>query len=157
MEIRTFVRVKNFGREDVVCQAKRRDPNSLEDLPTECVFYFFDRYIEKIKGIEYPVGPEVNVSRKYYKAGEYSPNIDTFRVNEMRCYGYKEETIFDATGKSYQRTRFSKYTPQEYPKGVVIVDGTILNPKDGIVYTVKRIVKDYEWPDQETIEAYKSF
>lgn len=153
VQVRTFLRF--YGRETVQ-QVENRDISSLS-LPEECEFYFFDSYVGIINGTEYIFGPEVNVSPTYYKGNEYYPNPEHFRVYFMRAHEWPESKIFDDFGpSSLAYPGFGFYNEKEYPNGVLIVNQIITNPKDGIILSVKKTIKEFIQPSEETIKAYRS-
>ena len=151
---KTFIKFVSPMQRDMAVET--RELSESIELPEECEFYFYDSYVGTVDGVEYPFGPEMNVSRHYFKVSEHYVNPDYFRVYSMRCYGWSEEKIWDPTGKSYKRSMFTDYTVDKYPQGVVIVNQLITNPgKDGIILFSKKTINEYIYPSTEEMEAYK--
>lgn len=155
MQVRTFVKFVSPEMKDMMVESRESLENIV--LPDECEFYFYDSYVATVNGEEYPFGPEMEVSRHYFKVSEHYVNPDYFRVYYMRCWRWPEEKIWDKTGEAYKCSMFEHYTSDEYPQGVVIVDQEIINPgKDGIILCAKKTINDYIYPSEEVIAAYKN-
>ena len=148
-----FVNSRPFQKNDMAVET--RDPAEIMALPDECEFYFYDSYVGVVEGIEYPFGPEMNVSKHYFKANNHYPNPDHFRVYFMRCHGWSEESIWDSADHLFQLSTFPEYTLDNYPQGVLIVGGLITNPgKDGIILTAEKTINEYIYPSAEERAMY---
>ena len=152
MEIQTkiFIRfINNPQSEDEEICVENRNPELIK-LPEECEFYFCERYVATIDGVEYPFGPEMNVSKHYFKVAEHFVNPDHFRVYEMRCNGWSEEKIWRDPSTYKRAWAYAEYTLEHYPQGVVIVNQVITNPgADGIILSSKVTINDYIWPSAD--------
>lgn len=151
VKTKTFIKFVSPNKPDM--PVKTRALSEGIALPEECEFYFYDSYVGIVDGVEYPFGPEMNVSRHYFKVAEHYVNPDYFRVYSMRCYGWSEEKIWDPTGKAYRVSAFSAYTLDNYPQGVVIVNQVITNPgKNGIILCARNTIAEYIYPSAEEME-----
>ena len=152
VQVKTFLRF--LDGEENVQQVENRDITALF-LPEECIFYFFDSYVGIINGTQYIFGPEVNVSPTYYKGNVYFPNPEHFRVYYMRANRWSESQIFDNWGTlSLGYPAFGEYNENEYPNGVIIVNHTIKNPKDGIILSAKKTITEFVQPSEEVKKAF---
>ena len=82
---KTFIKFVNPMQRDMAVET--RELSESIELSEECEFYFYDSYVGTVAGVQYPFGPEMNVSRHYFKVSEHYVNPVYFRVYSMRCYG----------------------------------------------------------------------
>ena len=151
--IRTYVRFVKPNRPAML--VKSRDVKKLS-LPDECEFYFYDTNVGVVNGVEYPFGPEINVSPHYFKVGEHFANPEAFRVYFMRCFGWDEDFIKNP--QKWKNTVFAQYNANEFPNGVVIINGEIINPgKNGVIISAKKVTKKASFPTKKEIEAYRNY
>lgn len=146
-KIKTFV--KFLSPEPKTLEVASRNPEEIL-LPDECEFYFYDSLVDNGKA----TGPEMNVSKHYFKASEHYVDPDYFRVYLMRCYSWPEQKIWDNTRESYKLSNFNNYTLDKYPNGVLIVNQIITNPKNGIILSAKKEITEYIMPTKEEIQIY---
>ena len=155
VQANNFVRFLSPTTEKTIFPVETRNIDALPDLPEECAFYFFDSFVGVVNDVEYRFGPELNVSPKFYKGSTYFPNPEHFRVFQMRSYGWSEDEIFANWGEdSLGYSTFGKYTKKNFPSGILIVNGTIVNPVGGIILSVKETITSYAFPAGPIPTAY---
>ncbi|MBR2704398.1 MAG: hypothetical protein IKE91_02915 [Clostridia bacterium] len=151
VETRSFVCIKTRFKSEIV-QVESRTLEAVVEHPEECTLYFFDSYVGIVDGVEYRFGPQLNVSTKYFYAGEYYPDTVIFKHYLMRCYGWTDEQI--ETEELPTWSTFYDLTEEKYPKGVLIINTEIINPIDGTVVQTKKTFTEEKYPSQEIINAY---
>lgn len=152
VELGTFV-VKRYDSN--VMQVESRVPETIGETE-ECVFYFYDSYVGIIDGKSYPFGPKLNVSQKYYRGGDYYPDVDIFRRYFMRCFGWSEDVIQSQNSDEFRNSAFTSYNKDEFPNGVLIVNNEITNPKDGVILSAKKTIETEQYPSEEEKSRYCS-
>ena len=141
VKLKTFFGTDGEFVTTMVLEVENRNLDEiLSKLPKEFIGYFYDQFVGIINGIEYPFGPKMNASNKYYKCSRHysAEEISSHSYSELHDCKYRNAYVEALEKDEFFASIYPYYSAEKYPQGITIIEGIITNPgKDGIIIVKK--------------------